>query len=100
MLDLSKVKWDMSPEEKYAVKWFKMVKSEIPLALDGGQFTDHGFDGDVQQLLSKTKFTVTKNGVTDTSFQIPTIPNVKIKDLMEQYSRSFELLCKLQSLNK
>ena len=22
MLDLSKVKWDMSPEEKYAVKWF------------------------------------------------------------------------------
>ena len=84
MLDLSKVKWDMSPEEKYAVKWFN----------------DHGFDGDVQQLLSKTKFTVTKNGVTDTSFQIPTIPKVKIKDLMEQYSRSFELLCKLQSLNK
>ena len=36
MLDLSKVKWDMSPEEKYAVKWFKMVKSEIPLALDNG----------------------------------------------------------------
>ena len=84
MLDLSKVKWDMSPEEKYAVKWFN----------------DHGFDGDVQQLLSKTKFTVTKKGVTDTSFQIPTIPNVKVKDLMEQYSRSFELLCKLQSLNK
>ena len=84
MLDLSKVKWDMSPEEKYAVKWFN----------------DHGFDGDVQQLLSKTKFTVTKNGVTDTSFQIPTIPKVKVKDLMEQYSRSFELLCKLQSLNK
>ena len=84
MLDLSKVKWDMSSEEKYAVKWFN----------------DHGFDGNVQQLLSKTKFTVTKNGVTDTSFQIPTIPNVRIKDLMEQYSRSFELLCKLQSLNK
>ena len=84
MLDLSKVKWDMSPEEKYAVKWFN----------------DNGFDGDVQQLLSKTKFTVTKNGVTDASFQIPTIPNVKVKDLMEQYARSFELLCKLQSLNK
>ena len=84
MLDLSKVKWDMSLEEKYAVKWFN----------------DHGFDGNVQQLLSKTKFTVTKNGVTDTSCQIPTIPNVKAKDLMEQYSRSFELLCKLQSLNK
>ena len=84
MLNLSKVKWDMSPEEKYAVKWFN----------------DHGFDGDVQQFLSKTKFTVTKNGVTDTSFQIPTIPNVKVKDLMEQYARSFELLCKLQSLNK
>lgn len=84
MLDLSKVKWDMSPEEKYAVKWFN----------------DHGFDGDVQQLLSKTKFTVTKNGVTDTSFQIPTIPNVKIKDLMEQYEKSFEMICKLQALNK
>ena len=84
MLDLSKVKWDMSPEEKYAVKWFN----------------DHGFNGDVQQLLSKTKFTVTKNGVTDTSFQIPTIPNVKIKDLMEQYEKSFEMLCKLQALNK
>lgn len=84
MLDLSKVKWDMSPEEKYAVKWFN----------------DHGFDGDVQQLLSKTKFTVTKNGVTDRSFQIPTIPNVKIKDLMEQYEKSFEMICKLQALNK
>lgn len=84
MLDLSKVKWDMSPEEKYAVKWFN----------------DHGFDGDVQQLLSKTKFTVTKNGVTDTSFQIPTIPNVKIKDLMEQYEKSFAMICKLQALNK
>lgn len=84
MLDLSKVKWDMSPEEKYAVKWFN----------------DHGFNGDVQQLLSKTKFTVTKNGVTDTSFQIPTIPNVKIKDLMEQYEKSFEMICKLQALNK
>ena len=84
MLDLSKVKWDMSPEEKYAVKWFN----------------DHGFDGEVQQLLSKTKFTVTKNGVTDTSFQIPTIPNVKIKDLMEQYEKSFEMICKLQALNK
>lgn len=84
MLDLSKVKWDMSPEEKYAVKWFN----------------DHGFDGDVQQLLSKTKFTVTKNGVTDTSFQIPTIPNVKVKDLMEQYEKSFEMICKLQALNK
>ena len=84
MLDLSKVKWDMSPEEKYAVKWFN----------------DHGFNGDVQQLLSKTKFAVTKNGVTDTSFQIPTIPNVKIKDLMEQYEKSFEMICKLQTLNK
>lgn len=84
MLDLSKVKWDMSPEEKYAVKWFN----------------DHGFDGDVQQLLSKTKFTVTKNGITDTSFQIPTIPNVKIKELMEQYEKSFEMICKLQALNK
>lgn len=84
MLDLSKVKWDMSPEEKYAVKWFN----------------DHGFNGDVQQLLSKTKFTVTKNGITDTSFQIPTIPNVKIKDLMEQYEKSFEMICKLQALNK
>lgn len=84
MLDLSKVKWDMSPEEKYAVKWFN----------------DHGFDGDVQQLLSKTKFIVTKNGVTDTSFQIPTIPNVKIKDLMEQYEKSFEMICKLQALIK
>lgn len=84
MIDLSKVKWDMSPEEKYAVKWFN----------------DHGFDGDVQQLLSKTKFTVTKNGVTDMSFQIPTIPNVKIKDLMGQYEKSFEMLCRLQGKNK
>ena len=83
MLDLSKVKWDMSPEEKDAVKWFN----------------DNGFDGNVQQLLSKTKFTVTKNGVTDTSFQIPNIPNVKIKDLMEQYRQSFEMLCRLQGKN-
>lgn len=83
MIDLSNVKWDMSPEEKYAVKWFN----------------DNGFDGNVQQLLSKTKFAVTKNGVTDTSFQIPTIPNVKIKDLMEQYRQSFEMLCRLQGKN-
>ena len=35
MLDLSKVKWDVSPEEKYVVKWFN----------------DHGFDGDDNSLV-------------------------------------------------
>ena len=50
MIDLSKVKWTLSNEELYAIEWFEK----------------NGFSGSLdRQYISKSKFTVTKNGVND-----------------------------------
>lgn len=83
MLDLSKIKWEMSHNEKYAVKWFN----------------DHGFDGEVKQYLSKTKFTLTKDGKTDT-FELPTTADVEIKSYMQQYEKSWKLHCEINQLRR
>ncbi|MBQ2396840.1 MAG: hypothetical protein II304_07410 [Bacteroidales bacterium] len=81
MIDTSNAKWDLSKEEKYAVKWFN----------------DNGFDGELdKQLLSKTKFNISKNGVLDT-FELPNgLEKVNIKNIMSDYARSFDMLCKLK----
>lgn len=82
MIDISNAKWDLSKEEQYAVKWFN----------------DNGFDGKLdKQFLSKTKFSVSKNGVSDT-FELPNgNPKIDMKSFMQQYAESFDLLCKLKN---
>lgn len=83
MIDTSNAKWDLSKEEKYAVKWFN----------------NNGFDGELdKQLLSKTKFNISKNGVSDT-FELPNgLEKVNIKNVMSDYARSFDMLCKLKGV--
>ena len=55
MIDVSKAKWTLSEETVFAVEWFEK----------------NGFSGSLdKQYLSKTKFTVSKNGVTD-KFELP-----------------------------
>jgi len=85
MTDLSNAKWDFSKEEKYAISWFE----------------EHNFSVTLEkQYISKTKFIVEKDGVTD-HFELPlTAKNFDVKKYMEQYMQSFMLLCELQTLRK
>ena len=82
MIDVSKAKWDLSEEEEYAVKWFN----------------DNGFDGKLDnQYLSKTKFNLTKNGVSDV-FELPNaIKNINIENVMRDDARLFDMMCKLRN---
>ena len=51
MIDISNAKWDLSKEEKYVIKWLN----------------EKGFDGKlVKQYVSKTIFSLSKDGITDT----------------------------------
>lgn len=83
MIDTSKAKWELSEGEKYAIQWFE----------------EHGFKGTLdRQYLSKTYFTVTKDGVTD-EFSLPMgSKDIRYPPIMEQYARSFALLCELEAL--
>ena len=85
MIDTSKAKWDLSREEKYVIRWLN----------------ENGFSGTLEkQYLSKTHFTLTKNGVND-SLSLPQgIEHMNIKGYMEGYGKSFELLCELMELRK
>lgn len=84
MLDTSRAQWEISKEEKYALDWFER----------------NGFDAVLEkQFLSKTNFSVSKNGVTD-KFSLPHGEKVNVKKVMEQFARAFELLCELQELRK
>lgn len=85
MIDVSAAKWDLSKEEHYAVKWFDK----------------NGFDGKlVKQFLSKTKFTIHRDGVTD-HFELPQgLRNMDVKKYMEQYGQSFLMLRNLVELRK
>lgn len=82
MIDLSKVKWTLSNEELYAIEWFEK----------------NGFSGSLdRQYISKSKFTVTKNGVND-KFELQLGVTYDVASYMEQYGRSFEQLCELTRL--
>lgn len=85
MIDISKAKWDFSKEEKYAIKWLE----------------DNGFEGRIEkQYVSKTIFTISKNGVT-TKFELPQgVVFKNIASYMEQYKRNWELTCELHRLRK
>lgn len=81
MIDISKATRDFTPNEEGAIKWFE----------------EHGFEGALdKQYKSKTKFTVTKNGVTG-KFELPAgVTN--IKGYMDTYEETFSLLCELKRL--
>ncbi len=82
MIDTSKAKWEFSDEEKYAIDWFNK----------------NGFSGNLdRQHISKTKFTITKDNVTD-KFELQSGTGYDIAAYMEQYGRSFEMLCELTQL--
>lgn len=82
MIDTSKAKWELSAEEQYAIEWFNQ----------------NGFSGTLdRQCISKTKFTITKDGVAD-KFELQSGTDYDIAAYMEQYGRSFEMLCELTRL--
>ena len=85
MIDISKAKWELSKEEKFAVKWFEA----------------HGFSGELtKQFLSKTVFTVSKDGISDTMELMQGFEGINIAKYMEQYMNSFSLKRELIKLRK
>ena len=77
MIDLKKARWDLSPEEKYAVKWL----------------VENGFEGELaRQYVSKTMFTARKDGV-ETTFELPQgVQGVNVKAYMEFFRKEFAML--------
>lgn len=76
MIDTSKAQWELSKEEKAAIKWLN----------------ENGYEGElVKQYLSKTKFILHKDGVED-AFELPQgMKNMNTRKYMEQYKVSFEM---------
>ena len=84
MVDTSKAKWELSKEEKYAIEWFN----------------ENGFDGEIEkQFVSKTQFSITKDGIQD-KFELPQGIKVNMKKFMEQFEVNWDMLCKLKQLEK
>lgn len=80
MIDTKKAKWELSSQEKYAIKWFEK----------------HGYDVLLEkQYISKTVFTVTKDCIVS-RFELPQgKKNINIKSIMEQFEKMRELELKL-----
>lgn len=84
MIDTSKAKWEFSKEDKYIFDWLDK----------------NGFDAVLEkQYISKLYVTVSKDGVTDYA-RFESGMKYNVKAYMEQYRKSFELLCKLQSITQ
>lgn len=82
MVDTSKAKWEFSKEDKYIFDWLEK----------------NGFDAVLEkQYISKMKVSVSKNGVTDNA-EFISGTRFDVKSYMEQYRKSFNLLCELQKL--
>lgn len=84
-IDISKAKWMFSKEEAYVIKWFN----------------DNGFEGEIaKQYISKTKFIIRKGGIEDKFELVQGLKDIDIKSYMEQYKKSFDMLCELEKLRK
>lgn len=85
MIDTTNTKWDLSKEEKAAIKW-----------LD-----DNGYNGKIlKQYVSKTIFEISKDGITD-KFELPQgIDSKQIKNYMEQFEKNWDVLCELKKLRQ
>lgn len=83
MIDTSKQKWDFSKEEEFSIKWLN----------------DNGFDGELEkQYVSKTIFSLEKDGVKS-KFELPQgIVFKSISDYMEQFEKNWEILVRLEEL--
>lgn len=81
-INVKNAMWELSSEERYAIDWFG----------------ENGFTGTLdKQYMSKTKFTVCKNGITE-QFELPSEIGSNIEAYMEQFSHSFDQLCELKRL--
>lgn len=81
MIDTSKARWEFSKEDKYIFDWLEM----------------NGFDVVLEkQYISKMKVTVSKNGITDNA-EFISGTRFDVKSYMEQYGKSFNLLCELRN---
>lgn len=85
MKNLDKKEWDFSAGEKYAIKWLEDNDFEVVIN---------------KRYISKTIFSVTKNGVTD-NFNLPLgDEKINYKKVMEQFAKNFELYCELKKLRE
>ena len=85
MIDISRSKWDLSSYEQYAINWFN----------------ENGFDGTLdKQFISKTIFTIMRDGVTD-KFELPqNVKGMDMKHYMEQFRRIWDMLRELVKLRQ
>lgn len=80
MIDTDNARWDLSPEEQYAVQWL----------------AERGFEGAlVKQYITKTRFALRKDGVEDTFELAQGVKNMDVKAYMEQYGKQFAMLQEL-----
>lgn len=85
MIDTTKQKWDFSKEEKYAINYLNK----------------HGFSGELKkQYISKTVFSICKDGMQD-SFELPQgLKKMDIKKYMEQFSKNWGMIVELVKLRE
>lgn len=83
MVDLNNAKWELSKNEKYAVKWMY----------------EHGFDTTLtKQYVSKTVFMCRKNG-----YELEFDVNSNVTDMrawMLQFERSFDMYVKIKEMER
>ena len=85
MIDTSKKKWDLSKEEKYAIKWFE----------------ENGFNGTLEkQYISKTIFTIEKDGIEDRFELVQGVEGMNVRAYMKQYGKNWDMLCELRRLKR
>lgn len=74
-------KWDFSKEEEYAIKWL----------------LENGFEVELkEQFVSKTKFLVCKDGVSDSFSLMQGLKKMNIRSYMEQYGKQFEMFKRIK----
>lgn len=78
---LENKKWDFSKEEEYAIKWFLKNGFEVELK---------------EQFVSKTKFLVSKDGVSDSFSLMQGLKKMDIRSYMEQYGKQFEMFKRIK----
>lgn len=73
---LENKKWDFSKEEEYAIGWLLKNGFEVELK---------------EQFVSKTKFFVSKDEVSDSFDLMQGLKKINICSYMEQYGKQFEM---------
>lgn len=79
MADLKNGKWELTSNDQCAIAWFEKNGFEVTLK---------------KQYIGKTVYTVKKGNFEDT-FYLPNGFNYDCEAYMEEYRKTYELLCKL-----